>query len=105
MGYGDPMGLPALREALAQHLRVVRSVSCAPEQIMIVSGSQQALALSSQALLEPGDAVWLEEPGYEGARDALQATSARIVPVPVDEGGLDVAAGIARGPDEKAAYI
>jgi GntR family transcriptional regulator / MocR family aminotransferase len=105
MGYGDPMGLPALREALAQHLRMVRSVSCAPEQIMVVSGSQQALALSSQALLEPGDGVWLEEPGYEGARDALKVAAARIVPVPVDEGGLDVAAGIARGPDAKAAYI
>jgi GntR family transcriptional regulator/MocR family aminotransferase len=105
MGYGDPLGLPALREALAGYLRVVRSVNCAPEQIMIVSGSQQALALSSQALLEQGDAVWLEEPGYEGARDALKVAGARIVPVPVDEDGLDVAAGMARGPDARAAYI
>jgi DNA-binding transcriptional regulator YhcF (GntR family) len=105
MGYGDPLGLPALREALAGHLRVVRSVKCTPEQIMIVSGSQQALALSSQALLKPGDAVWLEEPGYEGARDALKVAGARIIPVPVDEDGLDVTAGMARGPDARAAYI
>jgi GntR family transcriptional regulator/MocR family aminotransferase len=105
MGYGDPLGLPALREALAGYLRVVRSVKCTPEQIMIVSGSQQALALSSQVLLEPGDAVWLEEPGYEGARDALKVAGARIIPVPVDEDGLDVTAGVARGPDARAAYI
>jgi GntR family transcriptional regulator/MocR family aminotransferase len=105
MGYGDPLGLPALREALAGYLRVVRSVKCTPEQIMIVSGSQQALALSSQALLDPGDAVWLEEPGYEGARDALKVAGARIIPVPVDEDGLDVAAGAQRGPDARAAYV
>jgi GntR family transcriptional regulator/MocR family aminotransferase len=105
MAYGDPMGLPALREALATHLRTVRSATCTPEQIMIVSGSQQALALAAQSLLEPGDAVWLEEPGYGGARDALTLASTRIVAVPVDQDGLDVAAGIARAPDARAAYV
>jgi GntR family transcriptional regulator / MocR family aminotransferase len=105
MAYGDPMGLPALRETLAAYLRTVRSVTCTPEQIMIVSGSQQALALAAQALISPGDAVWLEEPGYGGARDALRLAGARIVPVSVDGDGLDVAAGIARGPDAKGAYV
>jgi len=105
MAYGDPMGLAVLREALATHLRTVRSVACTPEQIMIVSGSQQALALAAQALLAPGDAVWLEEPGYSGARDALTLAGARIVPVPVDHDGLDVGAGIARARDAKAAYV
>jgi GntR family transcriptional regulator/MocR family aminotransferase len=105
MAYGDAMGLPALRAALAAHLRTVRSVTCAPEQIMIVSGSQQALALAGQALLAPGDAVWLEEPGYPGARDALNLAGARIVHVPVDGDGLDVARGIARRPDARAAYV
>jgi len=105
MMYGDAMGLPALREALAAHLGTVRSVTCSAEQIMIVSGSQQALALAGQALLAPGDAVWLEEPGYGGARDALRLAGARIVAVPVDHDGLDVAAGLGRGPDAKAAYV
>jgi GntR family transcriptional regulator/MocR family aminotransferase len=105
MTYGDAMGLPVLREALAEHLGTVRSVACSPEQIMIVSGSQQALALAARALIAPGDAVWLEEPGYGGARDALHLAGARIVPVPVDYDGLDVAAGIARGADAKAAYV
>jgi len=105
MGYGDPMGLSSLREALALHLGTVRSVACTPEQIMIVTGSQQALALAAQTLLAPGDAVWLEEPGYGGARDALRLAGARIVPVPVDHDGLDVAAGIERCPNAKCAYV
>ena len=105
MAYGDPMGLPALREALATHLGTVRSVSCVPEQIMIVNGSQQALALAAQALLSAGDEVWLEEPGYGGARDALTLAGARIVPVPVDRDGLDVEAGMARARDARAAYV
>jgi GntR family transcriptional regulator / MocR family aminotransferase len=105
MAYGDAMGLPALREALASHLHTFRSVSASADQIMIVSGSQQALALSARALLAPGDAAWLEEPGYPGARDALLVADARIVPVPVDEDGLDVAAGIARAEGARVAYV
>jgi GntR family transcriptional regulator/MocR family aminotransferase len=105
MTYSDSMGSPALREALAAHLKTVRSVTCTPDQIMIVSGSQQALSLAGRALLAPGDQAWLEEPGYRGARDALHLAGARIVAVPVDHDGLDVAAGIARAPDARAAYV
>ncbi|HET9622498.1 MAG TPA: PLP-dependent aminotransferase family protein [Kofleriaceae bacterium] len=105
MMYGDTMGFLPLREALADHLRTVRSVRCTPEQIMIVSGSQQALALSARALLAPGDAVWVEEPGFGGARAALQLAGARLVPIPVDDHGLDVAAGLARQPAVRAAYV
>ncbi len=105
MSYGDPMGYLPLREALAAHLSTVRSVVCTPDQIMVVSGSQQALALCGRALLAPGDAAWLEEPGYGGARDALQLAGARIVPVPVDADGLDVETGIARAPNARAAYV
>ena len=88
MVYGDPMGLRALREALAAHLRTFRSVACTADQIMIVSVSQQALALTWRALLEPGEAAWLEEPGYHGARDALLLAGVKIVPVPVGAGFL-----------------
>jgi GntR family transcriptional regulator/MocR family aminotransferase len=105
MMYGDHMGLPVLREALAAYLGTVRSVACTYEQIMIVSGSQGALALAARALLAPGDAAWLEEPGYGGARDAFRLAGARIVPVPVDDDGLDVAAGIARAPHARVAYV
>jgi GntR family transcriptional regulator/MocR family aminotransferase len=105
MTYGDAMGFLPLREALAEHLRTVRSVRCTAAQLMIVSGSQQALALASRAILSPGDAVWTEEPGFSGARDAFALAGARIVPVPVDDDGLDVAAGITRCASPRAAYV
>lgn len=92
--YGDPMGLKHLREVIAVYLRTSRGVRCDPQQIMIVSGSQQALDLSSRVLLNPGDSVWLEEPGYWLARHVLLAMGSRIIPVPVDTEGLNVAAGI-----------
>jgi len=103
--YGDAMGFAPLREALAEHLQTVRSARCTAQQIMIVNGSQQALALAARALIEPGDAVWVEEPGFGGARDALRLAGARLVGVPVDDDGLDVAAGIARCRTVRAAYV
>ena len=72
---------------------------------MIVSGSQQALALTWRALLEPGEAAWLEEPGYHGARDALLLAGVKIVPVPVDDDGLDVEAGIRRADHARGVYV
>jgi GntR family transcriptional regulator/MocR family aminotransferase len=105
MMYGEPMGFAPLREVLADQLRVARSVRCAPEQIMIVSGSQQALAISARALVEPGDDAWLEQPGFPGARDALLLAGARPFAVPVDADGLVVADGIARCPHARAAYV
>jgi GntR family transcriptional regulator/MocR family aminotransferase len=72
---------------------------------MIVSGSQQALALSARTLLAPGDRAWMEEPGFAGARDALALAGARVVPIPVDADGLDVSAGIARASSVRAAYV
>jgi GntR family transcriptional regulator/MocR family aminotransferase len=103
MMYPDSMGYAPLREVLAEHLRVVRSVRCTADEVMIVSGSQQALALAARALLAPGDAVWIEEPGFSGARDAVLLAGAQPVAVPVDDDGLDVAAGIARR--ARAAYV
>ena len=105
MAYGDAMGLPVLREALAAHLRTFRSVACTAEHVMIVGGSQQGLTLAWRALVAPGDAVWLEEPGYHGARDAMRLAGAKIVPVPVNDEGLDVDAGIARADHARAVYV
>ena len=72
---------------------------------MIVSGSQQALELSARVLLDPGIPVWMEEPGYSLARDAFRLTGCRLVPVPVDDEGLDVAAGIKRCRRARAAFV
>jgi GntR family transcriptional regulator/MocR family aminotransferase len=103
--YGDARGCKPFREAIAAYLTTARAVRCDPEQILVVSGSQQALELSARVLLDPGRPVWVEEPGYSGARDVLTVAGARLVPVPVDGEGLDVAAGIALSPQARAAYV
>jgi len=72
---------------------------------MVVSGSQQALSLTARVLIDPGSPVWVEEPGYAGARDVLKLRNARLIPVPVDEEGLNVAAGIERCSEASAAYV
>src|SRR6202012_4254668 len=68
MAYADAMGYAPLREAIAEYLGVVRGVRCGPSQILVTTGSQQALQLSAQVLLDREDNVWIEEPGYPGAR-------------------------------------
>jgi GntR family transcriptional regulator/MocR family aminotransferase len=94
LDYSDPMGSKDLRAVIATYLRTARGVRCEADQIMIVNGSQQALAVTSQVLLDPGSQVWMEEPGYRFAKRIFALNSCRMVPVPVDEEGLDVAAGI-----------
>ena len=105
LNYGSPMGDMALRQALTVHLRTARGVRCEAGQIMVVSGSQQALEITARVLLEPGQPVWIEEPGYGGARDALLMAGARLVPVPVDHEGLNVPAGIKACRRARAAYV
>jgi len=104
-GYSDQMGSMPLREAIANYLRTARSVHCEAEQVMIVSGSQQALEISAHVLLDPGSPVWVEEPGYPFARDAFALTGCHLIPVPVDNEGLDVAAGIKRCRKARAAIV
>ena len=99
--YGDPAGYRPLREAIAAYLTAGRGVRCVADQVIVVSSSQQALDMASRVLIDPGDRAWLEEPGYLGARGALVAAGADIVPVPVDESGLQVEIGHERGPDAR----
>jgi GntR family transcriptional regulator/MocR family aminotransferase len=103
--YLDPMGLESLRETVAQYLRTSRAVRCEAGQIMVVSGSQQALDLTARVLLDTGSPVWIEDPGYWGARHALKMAGARLVAVPVDDEGLDVEAGVARCPRPRAVFV
>ncbi|MFN2540435.1 MAG: PLP-dependent aminotransferase family protein [Mycobacteriales bacterium] len=105
MRYSHPAGYAPLRQAIAAHLATTRGVRCSTEQIIIVTGSQQGLDLSARLLLDPGDPVWIEDPGYLGTRAALIAAGAELVPVPVDDEGLDVAAGMAREPAAKLAVV
>jgi len=103
--YGDPMGLPELREVLAHYLRTARAVRCDPRQIMIVSGSQQALDLASRVLLNRGASAWVEEPGYWLVHQVLKASGCRAIPVPVDDEGLNVDTGIRRKRKARAAFV
>lgn len=91
LGYGGAAGYPPLRAEIAEYLRRARGIACDAEQIIITNGSQQALDLIARILVDAGDRVVLEEPHYEGARQAFTAAGARIVAVPVDEQGLQVA--------------
>lgn len=93
LDYGDPMGLKELRERIAEYLRISRSVRCDARQIMIVSGSQQGLEITARVLLDPGDAVWMEDPGYRFARSVFAFSGCFPVPVRVDAEGLDISAG------------
>jgi GntR family transcriptional regulator/MocR family aminotransferase len=100
-----PCGLPALRRMVVSYLAAARGISCSAEQVLITGGYQGALALVRSVLVKPGDAVWVEDPGYPAARQALEAASARVVPVRVDQDGLRVTSGQAAAPRAKLAVV
>ena len=91
LGYGRTLGLPALRDAIAGYLARARGVTTTPDQIVVVNGSQQALDLLARLLIDAGDQVVCEEPGYQGARQVFQAAGAEVRPIGVDARGLRVA--------------
>ncbi|HEX7928782.1 MAG TPA: PLP-dependent aminotransferase family protein, partial [bacterium] len=105
LGYADPRGLSALQAAVCDFLRAARAVRCEPDQIVITSGTQQGIDLAIRVLLRPGDPVWLEDPCYLLTHGALVAAGMHPVPVPVDDQGMDVAAGLQRAPRARAAYV
>ncbi len=90
LGDGDPRGHIALREALVEHLAVSRGVRSDVGRVFIVPGTQAALDLICRAVLEPGNTVWLEDPGYVGARQLVRQWGATVVPIPVDDEGMRV---------------
>ena len=104
-GYHDPAGHPPLRAAIAQWLLVSRGIRCDAAQVVITAGSQQALDLISRLLLDPGDEVLVEDPGYPGIRANLLAHGVLARPVPVDDEGLCIAHGAARWPRARLAVV
>ncbi|MBL8671291.1 MAG: PLP-dependent aminotransferase family protein [Alphaproteobacteria bacterium] len=105
MGYGEACGHPLLRRAIAGHLRANRGIACETEQIFVTGGAQQAFHLIGTVLLDPGDKVWFENPGPIGARNSMVANGAELVPLPVDEEGLCVAAGLAASRQFRLAFV
>ncbi len=103
--YGDPMGSEELREEIATYLRTARAARCEADQIMIVSGSQQALEIAARVLLDPGDRVWMEDPGYRFARSIFSFHGCPIVPVPVDAEGVIVEIGMQKCRGARAALV
>jgi len=104
-GVGEAMGYRPLRRAIAEYLGAARGVKCSADQILITSGAQQALDLVVRLLIDPGDAAWVEDPGYPGMVSVLRAGEARIIPVPVDHHGIQVSAGVRRARKAKLAYV
>jgi GntR family transcriptional regulator / MocR family aminotransferase len=100
-GYPPPQGLQALRAQIAAHLAATRGLIADPDCVVITTGTQQALRVAAELLLDPGDPVWVDDPGYIAGRGALIAAGAVPVPVPCDADGLDVATGIERAPQAR----
>jgi GntR family transcriptional regulator / MocR family aminotransferase len=86
-GPGDPRGWPPLRQEIARHL-VSRGIACDPSDVLVVNGAQQAIDLAAHVLVDPGDTVVMEQPGYFGASMAFTASQANLVGVGVDAEGL-----------------
>ncbi|MDB4908196.1 MAG: transcriptional regulator, GntR family [Gemmatimonadetes bacterium] len=105
MAYGSPAGLRDLRAAIAAHLRSARRVRCEEDDVIIVSGSQTALRLCAAVLLPAGSHGAMEDPGYAGARAALTASGAQMLPVPVDAEGIMVSKLDGLGQLVRAAYV
>ncbi len=90
-GYGDPCGYRPLREAIAAQLRQTRGVTLGANNVIVVEGTRAALALIADVLVDPGDPVAVEDPGYSAMRDAVVAAGGALVPVALDDDGFDVA--------------
>jgi GntR family transcriptional regulator/MocR family aminotransferase len=101
----DGAGFAPLRQAIAEYVVAARAVRCTAEQIVITAGAQQAIDLLARLLLNPGDAVWVEEYGYVPARAAFASVGATPVQIPVDDEGLDVEWGQRTAPAARVAFV
>lgn len=105
LNFADPRGLPSLRAAIAHYLAQFRGIRCDPWHVIIFNSAQQALHVLAVLLLNPGDGVWMEDPGYLGARAAFELAGAAIAPVPVDQDGIRVDTGVRRFRRARMVYV
>ncbi|OWP47467.1 PLP-dependent aminotransferase family protein [Pseudomonas nitroreducens] len=104
LGYGELKGLQRLRGAIVEYVFDARGIECSIDQVVITSGAQQAFNLLGMLLLNPGDSVWMEDPGHIAARIAFQAQGCEMVPLRIDDEGLDVQQGLRERPDARLAF-
>lgn len=105
LGYSDPRGLIELRTAICDYLRTTRAIQCEPDQVIVTSGAQQATDIAVRVLLNRDDEAWVEDPSYPLTYQALVVSGARIHPVPVDAGGMNIRAGIRSAPKARVAFV
>ena len=105
LALGDVCGETVLREAIVDYLRVSRGIDCQPEQVFITHGYAASMTLILHALAKPGDRMWMEDPGFPLIRPIVTRHGVEILPVPVDDNGLDVTSGIQNYPDARFALI
>lgn len=105
LNYAHAFGYPPLRRAIANHLRHARGIICDENQIIVVTGTQTAMTLSAWILLDPGDAVLVEDPSLLSLGDMLVGFGGRIIHTPVDKNGMNVSVGIAREPSARMAIV
>ena len=103
--YGPAAGLPRLREAIARHLSLTRGMLVSAQQVLVVNSPMHGIELIARVLLEPGDTVWLEDPGHTSMVNLFKVLRTKVVGVPLDAEGLDVAAGRALAPQAAAVYF
>lgn len=105
LALGDVCGEVALREAIVDYLRISRGIDCQPEQVFITHGYAASIALILHALAKPGNGMWIEDPGFPLIRPIVTRHDVEILPVPVDDNGLDITSGIQNYPDARFALI
>ncbi|WDC17627.1 PLP-dependent aminotransferase family protein [Escherichia albertii] len=105
LALGDVCGETVLREAIVDYLRVSRGIDCQPEQVFITHGYAASMTLILHALAKPGDGMWMEDPGFPLIRPIITRHGVEILPVPVDDNGLDATSGIQNYPDARFALI
>ena len=103
--YGDPFGDLSLRREVVDYLRASRGIRAGIDQVMITSGTQSALSLIARALLPSDSRIWVEDPCYPQALNLFRSLGLTIIPVPVDQDGLDPAAGVLAAPEAEAVYL
>ncbi|WP_259779606.1 MocR-like pyridoxine biosynthesis transcription factor PdxR [Aestuariispira ectoiniformans] len=105
LDHQDPIGFWPLRTAIAGYLKLSRGISCLPDQIFITAGYQASITMVCQAILNKDDKVWMEDPGYFRAIDAIKRLGGKVTPVSVDHEGLQIALACAQAPDARLALV